>query len=252
MEILKIFRDPSLYSVIKIRTCMYIVGTHRAPPISTASPLCMQPTEIESLAGLEYKRRARIPTSPIARTFFPRILQRANIVRQTPSNIYIHKTPNVQPFHEHTHTPPKMAPHPNEKSTATIEVDEENQNIITVTRDDKPGHVIVTIENEGEGDRPTTGQKVTMEYTGWVKDETRESGRAEKSFDSSVGRGDFVTPIGVGRVITGWDEGVTLLKTGGNATLEISPEWGYGARGFPGAIPPNATLIFEVTLKKFQ
>jgi len=146
-----------------------------------------------------------------------------------------------------------MSPHPNPKSKADVEVDPNNEKRITVTLPDKAGHVIVSIEEEGEGDQPVTGQKVSMEYTGWVKIGEDESGkplRAEKQFDSSVGRGDLVTAIGVGQVITGWDEGITLLRTGGKAVLEISPEWGYGARGFPGAIPPNATLIFEVTLNK--
>ncbi|PTD01308.1 FK506-binding protein 1 [Fusarium culmorum] len=90
------------------------------------------------------------------------------------------------------------------------------------------------------------GQKVTMEYTGWLQ----ENGTKGKQFDSSVGRGDFVVPIGVGQVIKGWDEGVTQMKLGEKATLLITPDYGYGPRGFPGAIPPNSTLIFDVELKK--
>ncbi|KAI3574626.1 hypothetical protein IWW34DRAFT_632594 [Fusarium oxysporum f. sp. albedinis] len=90
-----------------------------------------------------------------------------------------------------------------------------------------------TIISEGSGASPQVGQKVTIQYTGWIKDE----------FDSSVGRGAFVVPIGVGQVIKGWDEGVTQMKLGEKALLDITPDYGYGARGFPGAIPPNATLL---------
>ncbi|QPC63928.1 hypothetical protein HYE67_006159 [Fusarium culmorum] len=103
-----------------------------------------------------------------------------------------------------------------------------------------------TIIKEGDGPSPQVGQKVTMEYTGWLQ----ENGTKGKQFDSSVGRGDFVVPIGVGQVIKGWDEGVTQMKLGEKATLLITPDYGYGPRGFPGAIPPNSTLIFDVELKK--
>ncbi|CAD0113867.1 unnamed protein product [Aureobasidium uvarum] len=72
-------------------------------------------------------------------------------------------------------------------------------------------------------------------------------------FDSSVGRGDFDVPIGTGRVIKGWDHGIVEqdggMSLGEKATLTITPDFGYGARGFPGAIPQNATLIFDVELK---
>jgi hypothetical protein len=71
-------------------------------------------------------------------------------------------------------------------------------------------------------------------------------------FDSSVGRGDFETAIGIGRVIRGWDEGVVTMKVGEKATLDITPDYGYGDRGFPGAIPPRSSLIFDVDLKKIN
>ncbi|KAK1839043.1 peptidyl-prolyl cis-trans isomerase, partial [Colletotrichum chrysophilum] len=71
-------------------------------------------------------------------------------------------------------------------------------------------------------------------------------------FDSSVGRGDFITRIGVGQVIKGWDEGVTTMKVGEKATLDITSDYAYGERGFTGHIPPRADLIFDVELKHVE
>ncbi|KAM0195283.1 hypothetical protein ACHAPI_006588 [Fusarium lateritium] len=105
-----------------------------------------------------------------------------------------------------------------------------------------------TIIKEGSGPIPQARQKVTIEYTGWIKEEGKPENKGSQ-FDSSVGRGDFVVTIGVGQVIKGWDEGVTTMKVGEKALLDITPDYGYGARGFPGAIPPNSTLLFEVELK---
>ena len=102
-----------------------------------------------------------------------------------------------------------------------------------------------TILSEGNGPSPQKGDKVTMEYTGWLKTSTGDKG---KQFDSTTGRGPFQTPIGVGRVIKGWDEGIALMKVGGKAQLIISPDLAYGERGAGGVIPPNATLVFDVEL----
>ncbi len=97
----------------------------------------------------------------------------------------------------------------------------------------------------GTGATPKTGQTCVMHYTGWLY----ENGQKTKKFDSSLDRGQpFEFPIGAGRVIKGWDEGVGTMKVGGKRTLIIPPDLGYGARGAGGVIPPNATLIFDVEL----
>ncbi len=97
----------------------------------------------------------------------------------------------------------------------------------------------------GTGASPARGQICVMHYTGWLY----ENGTKTRKFDSSVDRNEpFEFPIGMGRVIKGWDEGVASMKVGGKRTLIIPPELGYGARGAGGVIPPNATLIFDVEL----
>ena len=97
----------------------------------------------------------------------------------------------------------------------------------------------------GTGASPRTNQTAVVHYTGWLY----ENGVKGKKFDSSVDRNEpFEFPIGAGRVIRGWDEGVASMKVGGKRTLIVPPQLGYGARGAGGAIPPNATLIFDVEL----
>jgi len=97
----------------------------------------------------------------------------------------------------------------------------------------------------GSGPEPTTGQQVTVHYTGWLD----QNGKQGKKFDSSRDRGQpFSFQIGAGQVIRGWDEGVATMKAGGRRILVIPPELGYGARGAGGVIPPGATLIFDVEL----
>jgi peptidylprolyl isomerase len=97
----------------------------------------------------------------------------------------------------------------------------------------------------GTGASPKPGQSVNVHYTGWLD----EGGKPGRKFDSSRDRGQpFSFPLGQGRVIQGWDEGVATMKIGGRRTLIIPPELGYGARGAGGVIPPGATLIFDVEL----
>jgi len=95
----------------------------------------------------------------------------------------------------------------------------------------------------GTGAEAKKGQTVTVHYTGWLEF------NGEK-FDSSVDRGEpFRFPLGAGRVIKGWDEGVKGMKVGEQRQLIIPPKLGYGAEGTPGGpIPPNATLVFDVEL----
>ncbi len=97
----------------------------------------------------------------------------------------------------------------------------------------------------GSGAQPKAGQTCVMHYTGWLW----ENGAKGKKFDSSVDRGrPLEFPLGQGRVIKGWDEGVATMKVGGKRNLLIPPSLGYGSRGASGVIPPNATLFFEVEL----
>ena len=100
----------------------------------------------------------------------------------------------------------------------------------------------------GSGPEAQAGQRVTVHYTGWLFDASAAGNRGRK-FDSSKDRRDpFKFALGAGQVIKGWDEGVQGMKVGGTRVLTIPPELGYGARGAGGAIPPNATLVFEVEL----
>jgi len=97
----------------------------------------------------------------------------------------------------------------------------------------------------GTGASPAKGQTCQMHYTGWLW----TNGAKGAKFDSSVDRGrPFEFPIGTGRVIKGWDEGVATMKVGGKRTLLIPAALGYGDRGAGGLIPPGATLLFEVEL----
>jgi FKBP-type peptidyl-prolyl cis-trans isomerase FkpA len=93
----------------------------------------------------------------------------------------------------------------------------------------------------------TSGQEVVVHYTGWLLDSAAENNRGAK-FDSSRDRGDpFIFPLGAGRVIKGWDQGVAGMAVGEVRELTIAPEMAYGDRDI-GVIPPGSTLVFEVEL----
>ena len=94
----------------------------------------------------------------------------------------------------------------------------------------------------GDGEEAVSGKTVTVNYTGTLVNGDQ--------FDSSIGRAPFSFPLGAGRVIKGWDEGVSGMKVGGKRILTIPPELGYGSRGAGNVIPANATLIFEIDLLK--
>jgi FKBP-type peptidyl-prolyl cis-trans isomerase FkpA len=104
----------------------------------------------------------------------------------------------------------------------------------------------------GMGKEATSGKMVSVHYTGWLFDELAIDNKGEK-FDSSRDRpGNFTFPLGAGRVIKGWDQGVQGMKVGGRRTLIIPSSMGYGKRGAGNAIPPNATLVFDVELMEIQ
>jgi peptidylprolyl isomerase len=98
---------------------------------------------------------------------------------------------------------------------------------------------------KGDGATPKPGQTCVVHYTGWLWQDDRKG----RKFDSSVGKKPLEFAVGMKNVIAGWDEGVATMKVGSKRQLLIPPNLGYGARGYPGAIPGNATLFFEVELK---
>ncbi len=112
----------------------------------------------------------------------------------------------------------------------------------TITTESGLKYIII---KKGEGVSPYASQFVSVDYTGYLADGT--------IFDSSIDRGEpIVFPVGVGKVITGWDEGIMLLNTGAKARLIIPSDLGYGEQGAGGIIPPNATLVFDVELLEIK
>ena len=104
----------------------------------------------------------------------------------------------------------------------------------------------------GTGEEATGGHVVKVHYTGWLYDATAPQKKGAK-FDSSVDRGTpFTFPLGSGRVIKGWDQGVVGMKIGGQRTLIIPAHLAYGSRGAGDSIPPNAVLVFDVELLGLQ
>ena len=124
--------------------------------------------------------------------------------------------------------------------------------ILTGYADANSGEFIKIDIKTGTGKEATAGKVVSVHYTGWLFDKSAADNKGKK-FDSSRDRpGNFTFPLGVGRVIKGWDQGVQGMKVDGQRTLIIPPSMGYGARGAGNIIPANATLIFDVELMEVQ
>ncbi len=146
---------------------------------------------------------------------------------------------------------PKEAP--TEATTGTENTaDKVKTDMIHETPDAEPFEITpglsARILRSGEGRAAESGDMATVHYTGWLFDETQPDNRGAK-FDSSLDRGQpFPFPLGAGRVIRGWDRGVEGMTIGELRELTIAPEMGYGERGAGNAIPPGATLVFEVEL----
>jgi FKBP-type peptidyl-prolyl cis-trans isomerase FkpA len=120
------------------------------------------------------------------------------------------------------------------------------------TESENVADLIKTDVKPGTGAEAASGQRVTVHYTGWLYDQSKDDKKGSK-FDSSRDRNEpFTFQLGAGEVIRGWDEGVAGMKVGGQRTLTIPPAMGYGARGAGGVIPPNATLVFDVELVGVQ
>ena len=123
---------------------------------------------------------------------------------------------------------------------------------LTGYADANSGEFIKTDIKTGTGKEATAGKVVSVHYTGWLFDKSAADNKGKK-FDSSRDRpGNFTFPLGAGRVIKGWDQGVQGMKVDGQRTLIIPPSMGYGASGAGNIIPPIATLIFDVELMEVQ
>jgi FKBP-type peptidyl-prolyl cis-trans isomerase len=140
------------------------------------------------------------------------------------------------------------APATNENPAAAAPPANERPDTTTPMSDSGITTLQITDVTPGPGAEARPGMTVSVHYTGWLYDGAAADKKGRK-FDSSKDRNEpFDFPLGAGQVIEGWDKGVAGMKTGGSRVLTIPPALGYGARGAGGAIPPNATLLFEVEL----
>lgn len=138
--------------------------------------------------------------------------------------------------------PAASTPPPSPESAPVGTADNTNPPATSGEPQKSPSGLAWWVMNPGSDARPTAGQVANVHYTGWLKD-------SGKKFDSSRDRGsEFSFPVGRGRVIKGWDEGVAMMGVGERRLFEIPPELGYGDRGAGGVIPPGATLLFDVEL----
>jgi len=136
-----------------------------------------------------------------------------------------------------------------QEKTKSNETDQTMENEIQTTAS---GLKFIILQQPADAaKKPTKGQQVTVHYTGWFTKPGTQEPDMNNKFDSSVDRGEpFVFPLGMGYVIKGWDEGVADMAVGEKRRLIVPGNLGYGPRGYPGVIPPNATLIFDVELLK--
>ena len=146
-------------------------------------------------------------------------------------------------------TRPRGATERNQPAPAPTHREEQaTEKATTPDKGEKEGKLVTTPSGlkyedlqEGTGEAAKPGDTVEVHYTGWLKNGTK--------FDSSKDRNQPLTfTLGASKVIKGWDEGIVGMRVGGKRKLIIPPDLGYGAEGFPGAIPPNAELVFEVEL----
>jgi len=121
--------------------------------------------------------------------------------------------------------------------------------VLTSCGGDNMGHQLMKQDAKaGTGAEAAPGRQVQVHYTGWLYDEGTADHKGRK-FDSSRDSNEpFSFRLGAGQVISGWDQGVAGMRVGGQRTLTIPPDLGYGAQGAGGVIPPNATLVFDVEL----
>ncbi len=130
-----------------------------------------------------------------------------------------------------------------QKATKAVDTKTEGNVVTQATGSGLKKEILTAAKSDAKS--PQKGQRVSVHYTGWLE----ENGKQGKMFDSSITRGQaFTFTVGVGQVIKGWDEGVLGMKVGEKCRLTIPSHLGYGVRGAGAAIPPNATLIFDVEL----